>query len=76
MIISNFTSLEYKLLDILINNKNHIVTKDFLLECIYNNTGNYVYDNTLRVYIKRMRYKLNGLYDIKTVRGLGYYISQ
>ena len=76
MIINNFTSLEYKLLDILINNKNHIVTKDFLLECIYNITGNYVYDNTLRVYIKRMRYKLNGLYDIKTVRGLGYYISQ
>ena len=75
MIINNFTCLEYKLLEVLINNKNHIVTKDFLLECIYNNTGNYVYDNTLRVYIKRMRYKLNGLYDIKTVRGLGYYIE-
>ena len=76
MIINNFTSLEYKLLDVLISNKNSIVTKEFLLECIYNATGNYVYDNTLRVYIKRIRYKLNGLYDIKTVRGLGYYISQ
>ena len=75
MIIEGFTSLEYKLLNILIDNKKHIVTKDFLIECIYNNTGNYVYGNTLRVYIKRMRYKLNGLYDIKTVRGLGYYIE-
>ena len=52
------------------------MTRDMLLEEIWDNAGDYVGDNTLTVYIKRLRDKIeqdpqNPVY-IKTVRGIGY----
>lgn len=70
------SALEYKLLLMLLNNRGQILTRDMLLEEIWDNAGDYVGDNTLTVYIKRLRDKIeqdpqNPVY-IKTVRGIGY----
>lgn len=70
------TALEYKLLNYLLLNINQIVTQDSLLNFIYDETGNFVNDNTLRVYIKRIREKLNDEKIITTVKGLGYKINE
>ncbi len=70
------SALEYKLLLVFLNNRGQILTRDKLLEEIWDSAGDYVGDNTLTVYIKRLREKIEidpqnpGL--IKTVRGLGY----
>lgn len=69
------TALEYKILNLLLLNINNVVKMNTLLDFIYDETGNYVNDNTLRVYIKRIREKLND--DIiVTVKGLGYKINE
>lgn len=70
------SALEYKLLLMLLNNRGQVLTRDMLLEEIWDNGGDYVGDNTLTVYIKRLRDKIeqdpqNPVY-IKTVRGIGY----
>ena len=70
------SALEYKLLLVFLNNRGQVLTRDKLLEEIWDSAGDYVGDNTLTVYIKRLREKIeqdpqNPLY-IKTVRGLGY----
>lgn len=70
------SALEYKLLLMLLNNRGQILTRDKLLEEIWDNGGDYVGDNTLTVYIKRLRDKIeqdpqNPVY-IKTIRGIGY----
>ena len=70
------SALEYKLLLMLLNNRGQILTRDMLLEEIWDNAGDYVGDNTLTVYIKRLRDKIeqdpqNPVY-IKTVRCIGY----
>ena len=70
------SALEYKLLLMLLNNRGQILTRDMLLEEIWDNAGDYVGDNTLTVYIKRLRDKIEKdpqipVY-IKTVRGIGY----
>lgn len=70
------SALEYKLLLMLLNNRGQILTRDKLLEEIWDNAGDFVGDNTLTVYIKRLRDKIeqdpqNPVY-IKTVRGIGY----
>ena len=70
------SALEYKLLLMLLNNRGQILTRDKLLEEIWDNAGDYVVDNTLTVYIKRLRDKIesdpqNPVF-IKTVRGIGY----
>lgn len=70
----DLTSLEYKILLILLSNKNKIVTREYLLSKIYDYTNNYVNDNTLTVYIKRIRNKLN-TDIIKTIKGIGYRID-
>ena len=59
-----------------LNNRGQVLTRDKLLEEIWDSAGDYVGDNTLTVYIKRLREKIepdpqNPVY-IKTVRGLGY----
>lgn len=74
--IINLTSLEYKLFLTLLNNKNKVLTRDFLLDKIENETGNFVNDNTLRVYIKRIREKLENEDVIRTVKGVGYIIDE
>jgi len=72
------TALEYRLLLILINNEGRIVTRNQLIESIWDVSGDFVNDNTLTVYIKRLREKIEDDPQnpaiIKTVRGLGYQI--
>lgn len=70
-----FTSLEYKILLMLFTNQNKLITREQLLEKIWDIAGNFVNDNTLTVYIKRIREKLQDEKIIKTVRGLGYRIG-
>lgn len=70
------TALEYRLLLTLATNKGKVLTRDMLLEGIWDIAGSYVNDNTLTVYIKRLREKIgddpqNPLY-IQTIRGFGY----
>ena len=67
---------EYKLLEILIKNKGQVLTRESLLNKIWDVEGNYVDENTLSVHIKRLRNKLgddgkNAGYII-TVFGIGY----
>lgn len=70
------TGMEYRLLLTLAIHHNQVLTRDQLFEAIWDLGGEYVNDNTLTVYIKRLREKLEK--DpaqpqlIKTVRGLGY----
>ena len=70
------SALEYKLLLVFLNNRGQVLTRDKLLEEIWDSAGDYVSDNTLTVYIKRLREKIEtdpqNPVHIKTVRGLGY----
>lgn len=73
------TAMEYRLLLILINNQGKVLSRTQLLENIWDIDGDFVEDNTLTVYIKRLRDKIEEeptrpVY-IKTVRGLGYVIE-
>ena len=65
------TALEYKLLLMLMQNCGSIVSRESILEKIWDMAGNYVNDNTLTVYIGKLRSKL-GTDSIKTVKGIGY----
>ena len=68
------TALELKILQYLIINKDKTVTREVLLDKIWELTGNDVDDHTLTVYIKRIKDKLNS--DIiKTIKGIGYRID-
>lgn len=72
-----FTSLEYKILLLLFSNVGNLVTRDQLLDKIWDVAGNFVNDNTLTVYIKRIREKLNDKEGktIQTIRGIGYRVG-
>lgn len=72
-----FTSLEYKILLLLFSNVGNLVTRDQLLDKIWDMAGNFVNDNTLTVYIKRIREKLEDKEGktIQTVRGIGYRVG-
>ena len=73
------TAMEYRLLLTFINNRGKVLSRNRLLEEIWDVDGDFVNDNTLTVYIKRLRDKIER--DpacptiIKTVRGLGYVIE-
>ena len=73
----NLTSLEYKILLILVNNPKRVFTREEILTNIWDSNGIFVNDNTLTVYIKRIREKLEDNNDeiITTVRGIGYKIG-
>lgn len=67
------TAMEYKLLLIFLNHRGQILTRQQILNFLWDDVGDFVNDNTLSVYIKRLRAKLedeNNL--IRTVRGIGY----
>ena len=68
------TAGEYRLLEILLENKKRTLTRTLLLEQLWDIDGNCVNSNTLTVLIKRLREKLGGDPQriIKTVRGIGY----
>lgn len=69
------TTLEYKLLSLLMQNAGKVVTRELIFEKIWDVSGNFVNDNTLTVYIKRIRKKLDA--DIiKTVKGMGYQVAE
>lgn len=74
------TTMEYRLLLILLSNRGKVLSRTALLENIWDVAGDFVEDNTLTVYIKRLRDKIEE--DpakpefIKTVRGLGYVIEK
>ena len=63
---------EYQILLILMENKGKTITRRQLLEQVWDNTGNYVNDNTLTVTMKRLREKLGGPACLKTIRSFGY----
>ena len=73
------SALEYRLLLVFINNRGTVLTRERLLDAIWDVAGDYVNDNTLTVYIKRLREKIEN--DpaapeiIKTVRGIGYKVE-
>jgi DNA-binding response OmpR family regulator len=71
----DLTALEYKLLLIFATNKGRIMTREQILDNLWDASGNFVEDNTLTVYIKRLRGKLRDAVDIKTVRGMGYRVD-
>ena len=65
------SSLENKILKLFIDNRNKVVSRNVVIDCIWEATGNDVFDHTVTVYIKRIREKL-GNDAIKTVKGMGY----
>ena len=69
------TSLELKKLHLLLQNINKVVTRNDIIEKIWEWTGNDVNDNTVTVYLKRIREKLE-CDIIKTVKGIGYRIDK
>lgn len=69
------TALEYRLLLIFARNKSKLLTRSQILEQIWDVDGNYVEDNTLTVYVKRLREKLGNAVKIETVRGIGYRVD-
>lgn len=71
----NLTSLEIKILGMLFSNLNKVVTRNDIIEKIWEWTGNDVNDNTVTVYLKRIREKLENTDIIKTVKGIGYRID-
>jgi len=74
------SALEYRLLLVFVNNKGIIISRNKLLENIWDVAGDFVNDNTLTVYIKRLRDKIEDDPQnpeiIKTVRGLGYKVGE
>ena len=73
------SALEYKILLVFIANRGRILSRSRLLEEIWDIAGDYVNDNTLTVYIKRIREKIEDNPSnpkiIKTIRGLGYRVD-
>lgn len=74
------TALEYRLLLIFANNKDMILSRNQILENLWDVAGNFVNDNTLTVYMKRLREKLEDEPQnpkiFITVRGLGYKVGE
>lgn len=70
------SALEYRLLLMFVNHRGEVLSRNRLLEEIWDIAGEFVNDNTLTVYIKRLREKIEDdpqkpVY-IKTIRGMGY----
>ena len=74
------TALEYRLLLVFGNNRGTVLSRKQLLENMWDVDGDFVNDNTLTVYIKRLRDKIEidptNPQIIKTVRGLGYIVEK
>lgn len=68
--------VEYQLLLTLLENKGRTVTRQSLLEKIWDSSGNFVNDNTLTVTMKRLREKLQQPSCLKTVRSVGYRMEE
>ena len=69
------TATEYRLLLVFLNHRGHNLSRQQILDCLWDEAGDFVNDNTLTVYIKRLRQKLGDTEEnhlIKTIRGYGY----
>ena len=70
------TSAEYRLICLLVRNANRIVTRELILEELWDSMGDYVDNNTLSVYVRRLREKVeadpSNPQHLLTVRGFGY----
>ena len=73
--VVNLTTLELKILGLLFSNINKVVTRDKIIDSIWEWTGNDVNDNTVTVYMKRIREKLDSDIII-TLKGIGYRIDE
>lgn len=73
------SALEWRILMVFLSNRGHVLSRTRLLEEIWDAAGDFVNDNTLTVYIKRLREKLGDDPQnptlIKTVRGIGYRVD-
>ncbi|MCI8414230.1 MAG: response regulator transcription factor [Ruminiclostridium sp.] len=70
------TAMEYKLLLVFLKNRGQLLSRSQILNQLWDAAGAYVNDNTLTVYVKRLREKLGGGGAlIQTVRGIGYRLS-
>lgn len=74
--VLDLTNAEYRLLYLLVRNADRTVTRDIILNELWDNTGDFVDDNTLSVYIRRLREKIetdpSHPKHLITVRGFGY----
>lgn len=69
------TAMEYRLLMIFVSHRGKTLTREQILNDIWDDVGEFVNDNTLSVYVKRLRKKLGATEEeplIQTVRGIGY----
>ena len=73
--VQELTALEFRLLHIFATHKGQLLTRTQILENIWDSAGNFVEDNTLTVYVKRLREKLGASINIQTVRGVGYRVD-
>lgn len=65
------STIEQKILKLLVMNRNMILPREHLIEAIWSINGDFIDDNALTVAVKRLRHKI-GANAIKTVYGLGY----
>lgn len=74
------SALEYRLLLFFFQNKGKLVTREMLRDAVWDSAGEYVSDNALNVYVKRLREKIEDDSSvprvIQTVRGLGYKVGE
>ena len=72
----DLTAGEYRLICLLVKNANRIITRDIILNELWDSTGDYVDNNTLSVYVRRLREKVEAdpshPEHLLTVRGFGY----
>ena len=70
------TAAEYRLICLLVKNANRIITRNIILDELWDSTGDYVDNNTLSVYVRRLREKVetdpSHPEHLLTVRGFGY----
>ena len=71
----NLTSLELRILNLLFINLNKVVSRNYIIDKIWEWTGNDINDNTVTVYLKRIRDKV-GADIITTIKGIGYRIDK
>ena len=71
----SLSPLELKIINLLFSNLNKVISRDILLDKIWEWTGNDVDDHTITVYFKRIREKI-GTDIIITIKGIGYRIDE
>ncbi|MCL2606127.1 MAG: response regulator transcription factor [Coriobacteriia bacterium] len=69
------TALEYRLLIFLLANRGVLLSRGNIIDNVWEESGGYVEDNTLTIYINALRKKLGDELEIETVRGVGYRVN-